>query len=448
MLGGIEKYEYKDLIDIYHCYHKRPEKMVNYKEFDTMAKLEDHAKKTVNIDLYRKVKMMKNCHSFNFPSIIETIYNTCEQDEASAEIVFAIVDQTKSYEFETVILMDDFVPVPITDLRFGLARDFICSKEDKNALYLAMTRSCGNLVINSSIFNLKVISGDAFENVAKAESVKMGRDLPCINCKESTILENNSLLLQSTPYKCYTTQKLAGIFCSVCSTSTKFTSLKIKASVTASRMHRDKNREFLRYFVGVLPEKFMQVIEFRRRNIRALQHMPFGQFFHNADFFLPIPLALDSSSDDEVLGENLEKVLESHQALEESRKKCRVHKKESQQLKAKLMMLKGRTKKKKSDLKAVLEESDSDWITSSSDSSDSSSDSDSSIIDLIFNKTRWMRRMQQRHMEALGNENEGNDEANEAKNDEKEAENDADNEKEPKDEEDEIETDQNLGEKK
>merc|ERR1719215_714490 len=34
MLGGIEKYDYKDLIDIYHCYHKRPEKMVNYKEFD------------------------------------------------------------------------------------------------------------------------------------------------------------------------------------------------------------------------------------------------------------------------------------------------------------------------------------------------------------------------------------------------------------------------------
>ena len=88
--------------------------------------------------------------------------------------------------------------------------------------------------------------------------------LKCAKCDENTIFEDNSLGLESLPVKCgkfdgAMFRKTNGILCSLCSSSRRFAFLNSKQNI-GNTEKKLKNREFLRYFIGALPDKHEDVL--------------------------------------------------------------------------------------------------------------------------------------------------------------------------------------------
>ena len=88
--------------------------------------------------------------------------------------------------------------------------------------------------------------------------------MKCAKCSSNIVFENNCLGLETLEVKCGNIsgamlKKSRGILCSVCSSSRHFNSLNSDQNIT----HEDKKmktREFLRYFVGVLPSKYQNAM--------------------------------------------------------------------------------------------------------------------------------------------------------------------------------------------
>ena len=78
------------------------------------------------------------------------------------------------------------------------------------------------------------------------------------------IFEDNSLGLESLPVKCGKLdgamfRKTNGILCSLCSSSRRFAFLNSEQNI-GNTEKKLKNREFLRYFIGALPDKHEHVL--------------------------------------------------------------------------------------------------------------------------------------------------------------------------------------------
>ena len=56
-------------------------------------------------------------------------------------------------------------------------------------------------------------------------------------------------------------RKIPGIICSVCSSSRHYNLLNIESNIRSDKRIYSRNREFLRYFVGVTPAKYDSGLE-------------------------------------------------------------------------------------------------------------------------------------------------------------------------------------------
>ena len=74
------------------------------------------------------------------------------------------------------------------------------------------------------------------------------------------LLESNIFGLACIETKSGKCKKKKGIFCSNCSTSNNFLELNIEKNSYVHKAFEAKNREFLRYFVGVLPDKYQAAL--------------------------------------------------------------------------------------------------------------------------------------------------------------------------------------------
>ena len=88
--------------------------------------------------------------------------------------------------------------------------------------------------------------------------------MKCAKCDENIIFEDNSLGLESLPVKCGKLdgamfRKTNGILCSLCSSSRRFAFLNSEQNI-GNTEKKLKNREFLRYFIGALPDKHEDVL--------------------------------------------------------------------------------------------------------------------------------------------------------------------------------------------
>ena len=83
--------------------------------------------------------------------------------------------------------------------------------------------------------------------------------MKCAKCSNNIVFDNNCLGLESLEVKCGNlngamAQKSRGILCSVCSSSRHYKYLNSYQNLTSGDT-KMKTREFLRYFIGVLPDK-------------------------------------------------------------------------------------------------------------------------------------------------------------------------------------------------
>ena len=82
------------------------------------------------------------------PAIIEKVKSMCVKDSSKADIVLSTIHKSKGLEFDTVVLLNDF-----SDLRemFGAGQGRLWPEDEKNLLYVAITRAKTNFVMNSLV---------------------------------------------------------------------------------------------------------------------------------------------------------------------------------------------------------------------------------------------------------------------------------------------------------
>lgn len=135
--------------------------------------------------------------------------------------------------------------------------------DEKNLLYVAMTRAKENLVMNVSLLNLFLKSGDTLENVVHmTEKKACDPNILCIACKDQLAIEDNCLGLQSTAVSVENVWKKSGVLCSVCASAARLKNVNLhsKGFKQGWKWMRMENRQFLRYFVGALPDRYKDAL--------------------------------------------------------------------------------------------------------------------------------------------------------------------------------------------
>ena len=93
---------------------------------------------------------------------------------------------TKGLEWKTVILLDDFFG-DCGSIPNGILSNSneVYAEDEKNILYVAMTRAKTNLVFNFAAFNLMLTGGDTFERIVNLKNKKVILKIVYLNLSRS-----------------------------------------------------------------------------------------------------------------------------------------------------------------------------------------------------------------------------------------------------------------------
>ena len=147
LVGGVESYSFEDYLDIYHLMVGKNNLMKKYKNWKSYAQFKAFAKNVADVELMSKIKIVEKFGD-RMPAIIEKVTSVCVKDSAKADIVLSTIHKSKGLEFDTVVLLNDF-----SDLRemFGAGQGRLWPEDEKNLLYVAITRAKTNFVMNSLV---------------------------------------------------------------------------------------------------------------------------------------------------------------------------------------------------------------------------------------------------------------------------------------------------------
>ena len=221
--GGFDSYNFNDYLDIYFLHKGQTEKMKKYKTFTTFTSLKAFAKNTNDAELLSKIQSVSK-YVDKLPNLIGLFEKYCKSDPKNADYVFSTAHKSKGLEWKSVVLLDDFLEIPgsLTNSTLEIEPD------EKNLLYVAMTRAKRYLVISKNSLNLLVSSGNFLESVilpSKNSSPEdaESRNTTCVregcenvfNDINRTHFKLKREMISVVPY-----QRSAGYLCSTCSCDT------------------------------------------------------------------------------------------------------------------------------------------------------------------------------------------------------------------------------------
>jgi len=148
LVGGVESYNLDDYLDIFYLYSNQKAKMKKYKNFKSYDAFAAFAKNVGDVELISKITIIEK-FNFKMPEIITKIKNVCVADMKHADIALSTIHKAKGLEFDTVVLLNDFNDQISVDK---------WPEDEKNLLYVAITRAKTNFVMNSLVLT-EVISG-------------------------------------------------------------------------------------------------------------------------------------------------------------------------------------------------------------------------------------------------------------------------------------------------
>lgn len=137
-----------------------------------------------------------------------------------ADVVFSTAHKSKGMEWNTVVLLDDFIPTLISGMISGE------EQEERNLLYVAVTRAKRKLIINPACYYTLLAVGDRREKIVDSATYldTRGPIAICFRCQE--ILpgqcRTKTASLVTTPLKIMTLNNepsvanREGILCSLC----------------------------------------------------------------------------------------------------------------------------------------------------------------------------------------------------------------------------------------
>jgi superfamily I DNA/RNA helicase len=180
--------------------------MTKWKGFQNFESFKAFAKNTNDNELIGKIQTVEK-YKERIPGLLEKIKSCCNSNPKFADYIFTTTHKAKGLEWKTVILLDDFFEIPNGLLSLGRKKKDQDNVQDdeKNILYVAMTRAKQYLVLNFTIYNLLVSAYEPFENVMyfkdERTNVTNAEDtakdvMKCLECKGDIILEDNALGLK------------------------------------------------------------------------------------------------------------------------------------------------------------------------------------------------------------------------------------------------------------
>ncbi|KAI4874006.1 hypothetical protein NFI96_027836, partial [Prochilodus magdalenae] len=234
IVGGVDSFGLKKILDIWIL--MQPEvkrKQDNLRIMDPFirsfcreklggyAGLKRYATHTEDRELEAKLSVVEK-YNARIPELVERIYSCAQRSSDTADYILGTMHKSKGLEFDTVVVMDDFMKVPCS--RHNLQRMNISpgirnvEADEWNLLYVAVTRAKRALFITKSICNILTLAGEYFLRfelsstiLNKEESVKCStRECPNQITKESPIS------MCKVPIRHMDSVEEGGVLCATC----------------------------------------------------------------------------------------------------------------------------------------------------------------------------------------------------------------------------------------
>ncbi|XP_057370798.1 F-box DNA helicase 1-like isoform X2 [Daphnia carinata] len=221
--GGLKAMNLDLLLDINHLRRGAFEKIVspflrNRRLFGNYSAFIKYVETTMDMEWGARIAQV-NWSGSNTEKYVEAI-RSANVHISEADVVFSTAHKSKGMEWDTVALLDDFVPTL-----------FCCEvteeeQEERNLLYVAVTRAKRNLVINPACYYTLLAVGDRQESIVDTITYTdiHGPSLTCARCHH--ILPGKckarSASLSTTPLVLMTIRNqpvfatTAGILCAAC----------------------------------------------------------------------------------------------------------------------------------------------------------------------------------------------------------------------------------------
>jgi len=146
-VGGINSYNFQDLIDIQNLQWGKSDYIKNgfIKKFYDMDELVDYADEANEVDLKVKITTVRKYMKHNIRDLVKELKENSVKNQNEAELVLTTGHKSKGLEWDQVEILDDFI-----NLREEIEAEGECivNKEELNLLYVAITRSKQELLLD------------------------------------------------------------------------------------------------------------------------------------------------------------------------------------------------------------------------------------------------------------------------------------------------------------
>lgn len=174
-VGGVDTARFQSLLDTYRLFAGRRTTIVDpqIKSFQNFGAMKSYAESMDDFELGALVKVVDKYRG-DIPSLVDRIQTEAKPTLDGDEIALMTAHKSKGLEFDSVVLVDDFVELKQRpDQKTGRLK--VPDNEQIHVLYVALTRALKNIQLNASIMDwlresgkLGLLKGAALTPVAEA----------------------------------------------------------------------------------------------------------------------------------------------------------------------------------------------------------------------------------------------------------------------------------------
>ncbi|XP_053364866.1 F-box DNA helicase 1 [Clarias gariepinus] len=234
IVGGVDNFGLKQIMDIWILFQpdeKRRNENLWIKDsfirsfckerLGGYGGLKRYAMHTEDRELEGKLAVVEKFNN-RIPELVKRIQNCAQSTPNHADYVLGTMHKAKGLEFNTVVVMDDFMKVPCS--RHNLQRMIInpgirnVDADEWNLLYVAVTRAKKVLYITKSISNILTLAGEYFLR-SELSCTLLNKD-PHRRCSTrecpNLITTESPLSMHKLPINYMDSTEEGGILCATC----------------------------------------------------------------------------------------------------------------------------------------------------------------------------------------------------------------------------------------
>ena len=221
------------------------------------------------------------------------------------DVIFSTAHKAKGMEWESVAILDDFTPSLISGLKDITDEQ----REERNLLYVAVTRAKRNLVINPACYYTLLAVGERHERVVDTASY-LDKHGPIVNCVRCAAVLPGQCAARSTslctiPLHVMTMKPgtspavQPGILCTLCAGLHYYTYIRFSCyehEFPPIDVKPDRGHVAFRFLVGPSNDEMVQIAEsYYAQQINLMR----GRFIRAQDLAVPVPAVVNLEEEDD-----------------------------------------------------------------------------------------------------------------------------------------------------